>query len=201
MRMQKDPKLGADLQNVVLKWDFKQKNHVMEVSVNKNLTALMDMYPQVDNEIYMQSRSGESLISQMSGNLKKEIIRNNFTKEEAVAFILRFSQQAFTYKTDFEAYGFERPLFAEQTILLPYSDCEDRATLLSQLYRSTLNLDTVGLKYPGHISLGVAYGGSGDYYKYENSNFFVADGTYFYANPGVSQPSFKNKPAVFLKTR
>ncbi len=201
MGMKKDPKLGSDLQNVVLKWDFEKKNYSMQLSVNKNLTGLMDMYPQVDNEIYMQSRSGESLITQMSGQLKKEILRNNLSKEEAVAFILRFSQQAFTYKTDFDAYGFERPLFAEQTVLLPYSDCEDRATLLSQLYRSTLNLDTVGLKYPGHISLGVAYKGAGDYYKYGNTDFFVADGTYFYANPGMSQPSFKNKPAIFLKTK
>jgi hypothetical protein len=201
MRMLKDPKLAADLKEVELKWDFEKKNYAMRVGVNTHLSALMDMYPQVDNEIYMQSRSGNRLITDMSEKLKKEIAANRFSEEKSVAFILRFAQQAFTYKTDFEAYGFERPLFVEQTILLPYSDCEDRATLLSQLYRATLGIDSVGLKYPGHISLGVAYRGKGDYYPYENNNYFVADGTYFYANPGVSQPTFKNKPATFLKTK
>lgn len=201
MTMYKDPKIGLNPKSVLLKWNFEKKNYSMTVSVNQELTALMDMYPQIDCDIYMQSRSGNDLIHQISTSLKRDINDNKLSKEQSVAFILRFSQQAFTYKTDFDAYGFERPFFVEQTILLPYSDCEDRAILLSQIYRDTLGLESIGLQYPGHISLGVAFDGKGDYYEVSGKKYYVADGTYFYSSPGVSQPSFKNVAARFLKTR
>jgi hypothetical protein len=149
----------------------------------------------------MLSRSGNTLIKEIAANLTNEIKKNNFSQEKAMSFILRFAQKAFVYKTDFDAYGFERPFFVEQTILLPYSDCEDRATLLSALYREILGLDSIGLRYPGHISLGVAYNGHGDYYNYGNRKYYVTDGTYFYTSPGVSQPSFKGVAAEFLKTK
>lgn len=201
MRMLKDPLIGMDGQTVNLKWDFETKKYTMNVTLNKNLTALMDMYPQVENDAYLQSRSGGKLVRELSSNLMNESKKNHFTKEQSIAFILRFAQQAFTYKTDFDAYGYERPMFVEQTILLPYSDCEDRAILLSRLYQEALGLDTVGLRYPGHLALGVSYSGKGDYYAMQNKNYYVTDGTYFYANPGMSQPNFKNMAAKFLETK
>ncbi|MCX6074119.1 MAG: hypothetical protein NTY39_07365 [Campylobacterales bacterium] len=201
MRMLKDPLIGVDPQTVNLKWDFENKKYTMNVTLNKNLTALMDMYPQVENDAYLQSRSGVKLVRGLASNLLNEIQKNHFTQEQSIAFILRFAQQAFTYKTDFDAYGYERPMFVEQTILLPYSDCEDRAILLSRLYQEALGLDTVGLRYPGHLALGVSYSGKGDYYTTQNKNYYVTDGTYFYANPGMSQPSFKNVAAKFLGTK
>lgn len=201
MTMHKDPKIGSNPKHVLLKWNFEKKNYSMTVSVNQELTALMDMYPQSGCDVYMQSRSGNDLIHLIATNLKRDISDNHLNNEQSVAFILRFSQQAFSYKTDFDAYGFERPLFVEQTILLPYSDCEDRAILLSQIYREALGIQSIGLQYPGHISLGVAFEGKGDYYEAAGQKYYVTDGTYFYASPGVSQPSFKNVPAKYLKTR
>jgi len=201
MVMHKDPKVGSNSKPVKLSWDFDSKQYQMNVKANHDLAALMDMYPQVDYEIYMLSRSGNTLIKEISANLTNEIKKNNFSQEKAMSFILRFAQKAFVYKTDFDAYGFERPFFVEQTILLPYSDCEDRATLLSALYREVLSLDSIGLRYPGHISLGVAYNGHGDYYNYGNRKYYVTDGAYFYTSPGVSQPSFKGVAAEFLKTK
>jgi len=201
MRMLKDPLIAVDPQTVNLKWDFENKKYSMNVTLNKNLAALMDMYPQVENDAYLQSRSGVKLVRELSSNLMNESKKKHFTQEQSIAFILRFAQQAFTYKTDFDAYGYERPMFVEQTILLPYSDCEDRAILLSRLYQEALGLDTVGLRYPGHLSLGVSYSGKGDYYTDHNKNYYVTDGTYFYATPGMSQPSFKNVEAKLLETK
>lgn len=202
MIMHKDPSIGKNDSAVKLSWDFEGKQYQMIVKGNAELAALMDMYPQVDYAIYMQSRSGMPLIKEMSASLMGEIKKNNFSKEKGVAFVLKFAQKAFTYKTDFDAYGYERPFFAEQTILLPYSDCEDRATLLSHLYREIFGYDSVGLHYPGHMSLAVAYDGKGvDYYNIYGQKYYVTDGTYFYASPGVSQPSFKGAQAGFVPTR
>ncbi|MGE4398612.1 MAG: hypothetical protein AB7D29_03730 [Campylobacterales bacterium] len=202
MVMHKNPNIGKNDSPIKLSWDFEGKQYQMIVKANGELAALMDMYPQADYGIYMQSRSGSPLVKEISSSLMGGIKKNNFSKEKAIAFVLRFSQKAFTYKTDFDAYGFERPFFVEQTILLPYSDCEDRATLLSHLYREIFGYDSVGLHYPGHMSLAVAYDGKGvDYYNIDGQKYYVTDGTYFYAPPGVSQPSFKGAKAGFVLTK
>lgn len=202
MVMHKDPKIGTNTQQVELNWVWNKKPQKMVVKANRHLVDLMDMYPQVDYAIYMQSNSGLDLINEISHNLAKTIMDLDLKEEEAVNFVLRFAQSAFAYKTDFEAYGYERPFFVEQTILLPYSDCEDRATLLSKLYRTIFGYESVGLHYKGHVALAINYGGSGkDFYELNNRRYFVADGVYFYKDAGVSQPEFKSIRPKFLPTR
>ena len=201
MIMHNDPKLGTSKKPVKLSWDFDDKPYQMTVNPNENLTSLMDMYPVTDYAVYMQSRSGKALAGEIAANLFSTIKQNNYSKEKSVAFILKFTQKAFVYKTTFEAYGYERPLFLEQAILLPYTDCKHRAMMLSNYYREILGLDSIGLLYPGHISLGVSYNGSGDFYMLDGKKYFVTDGTYFYALPGTSQPSFKGMGAKFVPTK
>lgn len=202
MVMRKDPKVGANLQQVKLNWDWKSGRESITVSVNRHLTDLMDMYPQVDYGIYMQSKSGAKLVDEIAYKLIRRIKELNLNEKGAVDFVLRFAQSAFAYKTDFEAYGYERPLFVEQTILLPYSDCEDRATLLSKLYAKIFGYESVGLQYKGHMALGVGYLGSGKhFYEFNSKKYFVVDGTYFYVNAGVSQPEFVGVKPKFVPTR
>lgn len=202
MIMNKDPKIGEQNQAVKLSWDYKQKNHQIVVNANRQLANLMDMYPQVDYAIYMQSNSGARLIKEVSIKLAEKIVDLGLDEKEAVNFVLRFVQHAFAYKTDFEAYGYERPVFVEQAVLLPYSDCEDRATMLSQFYRAIFGYESRGLKYIGHMALAVDYRGDGkDFLNIENRKFFVVEGSYFYVNAGVAQPDFVGVKPTVLPTR
>lgn len=203
MVMSKDPLLNENIQKIKLSWDFKSKNYAIFVGVNKNLLALQDMYPQVDVASYMDARSGDKTRKELAGELLKIIEKERFNHQDVAEFILRFGQKGFAYKTDFDAYGYERPLFLEQTLALPYSDCEDRAILLSHLYREIMGVKSIGLQYTGHIALGVAFLDSpkGEYYEVDAKKYFVADGTYFYAPIGVGQPEFKGKKAKIIKLK
>jgi hypothetical protein len=203
MVMSKDPQLTENIQKIKLSWDFKSKNYSIIVGVNKNLLALQDMYPQVDVVSYMESRAGYKTRQELTKELLKMIEKERLNNQDVGEFILRFGQKSFAYKTDFDAYGYERPLFLEQTLALPYSDCEDRAILLSHLYREIMGVKSVGLHYTGHIALGVALNDrdKGDYYEIDQKRYFVADGTYFYAPIGVSQPEFKGKKAKIIKIK
>lgn len=199
MRMKNDPNIGIVNQKVMLQWDYHSKRYQLEVEVNKNLVALQDMYPQVEPKIYLESYSGRSSLIQLSQKLQEIMKKEKMPLSEQTEFILHFVQKAFVYKTDFEAYGYERPFFITQTLLLPYSDCEDRAILLSHLYREVLGLKSIGLLYPGHMSLGIlSPKQESDGYYVNNQFFVVADGTYFYAPVGVSQPEFKGKKAQII---
>lgn len=80
------------------------------------------------------------------------------SKSEAANTLIDFVQTAFEYKTDEEQFGYERPLFADETLYYPYSDCEDRAIFYSILVRDLLGLDVVLLHYPNHLATAVSFG-------------------------------------------
>ena len=65
------------------------------------------------------------------------------SREDALNFLLHFTQSAFRYQTDGQQFGRERSLFPEETFYYPYSDCEDRAIFFSWLVRRLLKQEIV----------------------------------------------------------
>jgi hypothetical protein len=102
-------------------------------------------------------------------------------------------QTSLKYETDDQQFGEENYLFPEETLFYPYSDCEDRAILFAWLVHSLLNLQVVGLDYPGHVATAVHFNESvkGDGFDYQGKRYVVADPTYINANAGMTMPEFK----------
>jgi hypothetical protein len=112
-------------------------------------------------------------------------------------------QTAFEYKTDPEQFGREKPLFPDETLFYPFSDCEDRAILFAYLVRHMLGLDVVALDYPGHIATAVMFSTdiAGDSIVFHGKKYIICDPTYVNADVGASMPEFKNvKPNVIVFT-
>lgn len=120
---------------------------------------------------------------------------------EAANILLNFVQTAFEYKTDGEQFGYERPLFADETLYYPYCDCEDRSILYSILVRELLNLDVVFLEYPGHLATAVSFKEqiAGDHVVLDNKKYIICDPTYIGANIGDAMPQFKKVTAKIIK--
>ncbi len=114
-------------------------------------------------------------------------------KSAAANILLHFVQTAFEYATDDEQFGVERPLFADETLFYPYSDCEDRAILYSILVRELLGLDVVLLHYPNHLATAVCFDTEvpGDYLQVDGIRYIVCDPTYINADIGQAMPQFK----------
>jgi len=194
MRLRQMPTFPAKPVMKRLAWQFNDTAFEIQASLNQNIVDFMESYPQVDTKAYFESVASAEFISSVQEPLRRLLAEKKISGLEAINFLLRFVQTAFPYKVDLDAYGYEKPMFIEQTVALPYSDCKDRAVLIHILVRSILGLDTIGLDYPDHISLGVAFSDSrvsGTYYVVKGRKYWVCDGTYINASLGQMMPQLK----------
>lgn len=124
-------------------------------------------------------------------------------KVTAANILLHFVQTAFKYATDAEQFGSERPLFADETLFYPYSDCEDRAILFSVLAHELLGTDVVLLHYPGHLASAVCFDNDtpGDYLKIDGKRYVVCDPTFINTDVGQAMPQFKQTSAEVIKLK
>lgn len=172
------------------------------VSINRNLIDFYDDYPLSDAwNYYAQASLSTPVKEQLYPVLQKAIAGKD--KATAANILIDWVQTAFDYKTDGEQFGQERPLFADETLYYPYSDCEDRAILYSVLVRDLLGLDVVLLHYPEHLATAVRFNDdtSGDYMKIDGHRYIVCDPTYIGATIGQAMPQYKQTMAKIVKIR
>lgn len=180
-----------------LRFSFQSKPYNIRVSYDDQMIAFLNTYPQLDISLYFNSRFNEQTSSSVLKQLGSAI--EGMGEIESVNFLLRFVQTAFQYQTDEQQFGLENYLFPEETLHYPYSDCEDRSVLFSWLVRNLINIDVIGLDYPGHIATAVKLKSkiAGDKVSYKGATYTVADPTYINASVGMSMPQFrKHKPDI-----
>jgi len=180
-----------------LSFAFQGKKYNIEVTYDRGRIKFFDSYPQLNLDMYF----GSSVYKATSTPLQKQLAvhMQDMSEQQAVNFLLRFVQTSLKYETDDQQFGEENYLFPEETLFYPYSDCEDRAILFTWLVKSLLNLDVVGLDYPGHVAAAVGFNEAvkGDSLNYQGKRYVVTDPTYINANAGMTMPDFKQyKPTV-----
>lgn len=172
------------------------------VETNKNLIDFYNTYP-LSSE--WQCYSAASLSPGLKKTLYpvlREAIKGK-SEAEAANILINFVQTGFEYATDDEQFGYERPLFPDETFYYPYSDCEDRSILYANLVRELMGLEVVLLHYPGHLATAVHFksGIDGDYLMVDGVKFIVCDPTYIGAPIGMAMPQFKEVTANVVKFR
>jgi len=167
------------------------KTHNLMVNVRQNVVDFYRYYPHTNLVIYFRASMAADTRNEILSALK--LVVQNLPEEEAVNILLCFVQTAFAYKTDEAQFGNEKYFFPEETLYYPYSDCEDRAVLFAWLVRNLLNLDVVGLDYPGHVATAVRFAGNapGDAVIYNSARYVICDPTYINARYGECMPIFK----------
>jgi len=180
-----------------LSFDFEGKKYNIEVTYDRGRVKFFSTYPQLNLNLYFDSGVYKVTATPLQKQLAAYM--QGMSEQQAVNFLLRFVQTSLKYETDEQQFGEENYLFPEETLFYPYSDCEDRAILFAWLVHSLLNLQVVGLDYPGHVSTAVRFNEpvTGDSVNYQGKRFVVADPTYINANAGMTMPDFKQyKPTV-----
>lgn len=169
------------------------------VKVNRNLIDFYDEYPRSAWNIYAQTPLSTLSKEQLYPVLRRAI--SGKEKPMAANILIDFVQTAFEYKTDEEQFGYERPLFADEMLFYPYSDCEDRAILFSSLIHDLLGLDVVLLHYPNHLATAVCFDEeiAGDYLMLDNRKYIVCDPIYIGASIGNAMPQFKQTAAEIIR--
>ncbi len=172
------------------------------VATNRNLIDFYDDYPLTDAwNIYAEASLSASVKKQLYPILQKAIAGKS--KAAAANILIDWVQTAFDYRTDDEQFGQERPLFADETLYYPYSDCEDRAILYSILIRDLLGLDVVLLHFPKHLATAVCFGDDtpGDHLMIDGRKYIVCDPTYIGATIGETMPQYKQTRASVVRIR
>lgn len=165
------------------------------ININKNLIDLFQTYPQTDIIVY--ANTPISNITRKS--LEKELLPDiaNKTEKESVDYLLHFVQTAFAYKNDLEQFNREKFFFTEELFYYPFSDCEDRSVLFSQLVRRFLGLQVILLDYPDHVTTAVKFNDSvpGDFIDIQGDRYVICDPTYLHAKAGQSIPRYRKQKA------
>jgi hypothetical protein len=179
-----------------LAFNYKGETIRLNVTYDRRLVEYMGSFPQSEFPLYFDTDGSSLVRHSLLAELKKYTATMN--EEEAVNFLLAFVQKAFAYRTDEEQFGYEKYFFVEESMYFPYNDCEDRAVLFAWLAHELLNINAVGLVYPGHMTTAVPLKQvRADFstVDYQGHRYTIADPTYINATVGMAMPSYaKLKP-------
>ena len=184
------PSLPARIERRSVRFHYQKEPHEIELTYDQTTLDYLDRYPHA--ELGTLFAAGVSRVAQaaLAGSLRP--LLDGRSLRDALNLLMRFVQIAFPYKVDAEHFGEERFLTPEQTLASPFSDCEDRAVLLSYLVRTLLDLEVVGLRWPDHVALAVRWNADpedGDaFVTVEGEAYLVADPTYMGADAGMLMP-------------
>lgn len=170
------------------------------VETNQNLIDFYNDYPQCGKwDYYSKASMSDVLKASLLPTLSKAI--EGKSELEAANMILNFVQTGFEYKTDDDQFGYERPLYPDETFYYPYSDCEDRSILFSCLIRELLGLDVVLLNYPTHLATAVHFNGKvkGDYLVIDDQEYVICDPTCRNAPVGYCHSNYKSQTPKVVK--
>ena len=163
----------------------------LRVPFNQHAIEFLATYPQMDFEHYFNVAISQETQQALLAQLKPIVSQLN--NKDAVNFLLSLVQNGFNYETDEVQFGEENYLFLEETIFYPSSDCEDRSVIFAWLVKNLLNINVVGLHFPGHFATAVQLDQpSGEVIENKGVIYTVADPTYINATVGKKMPQFKN---------
>ncbi len=172
----------------------------VKVSTNSNLIEFYNSYPVTDKWNLYSLASLSPVAKEDLYPALREAIKDK-SKTQAADILLNFIQTGFAYATDQEQFGYERPLFPDESLYYPYCDCEDRSILYSCLVRELLGLDVVLLNFPEHLATAVCFDEpvQGSYIDVEGKRYTICDPTYIGASIGRCMPDLKNETPIVVR--
>lgn len=184
--------------NKNFKFDFDGKEYQVDLSYNKNLIDFYSTLALSDIDLYFNSLAGTTLKHSVHEAFGPLIQGKNTT--EAANLLLRFTQQAFPYQTDQQAFGVEKYMFPEELLHYASADCEDRAVFYAYLVKTLLKLDIKGVEFPGHIATAIHFTDNppGEYIRYNGKQYVIADPTYIGAPIGMLMPDTDKSSATMI---
>jgi len=168
------------------------------VALNINLINFFKDYPACELFVYFNTPVSQSAMESISRKINP--IFSGKSEKEKVSILLNLMYDGFPYKTDQEQFGREDYLFADEALFYPFTDCEDRAVLFSQLVSHFTTLTTVGLEYPDHVSVAVKFNEpiKGDYIILNNDKYYICDPTYLGSEIGMAMDSMKKSAPIII---
>lgn len=171
----------------------------VETVVNSSVQDFLADYPIVSWSLYGLAPVSKELKKSLFKTMEQELA--GLGEVDAVNKLLEFHTHGFTYESDDEQFGKEKPFFFDENFFYPANDCEDRAIMFARLVKDVLGLDVVYLKYPDHLAAGVCFSPG---VEVKGPSVMVDGKKYVLCDPtgcervGVSSPQVMNtRPDVY----
>ncbi len=196
------PIFAEELQQRVLRFQYRQQKYEIPVGVNRNLIAFLTHYPQTELNGYLNAEIESTAMDNLVAALRPHVAGRS--ELDAVNFLLRMVQTSFDYKTDRDQFNREKWFFPEETLFYPFSDCEDRSIMFAYLVRKLVpSVSVVGLIYADHIATGVRFSSNvpGDSRTHNGVRYVVSDPTYIGADAGMEMPQYKDANPNVVEAR
>lgn len=136
-----------------LVFHYNQKEVSYKIKENPEMVKLFSNYPSVDFESYFNIPLCKETYTSLIPVLKRKL--KGKSQYAGIDYLMKFTRHAFMYETDQANFGVEKRLSPQQTLMQPYSDCDDRVGLLYYLIKEIYNLPMIVVVYPSHVTLGV----------------------------------------------
>jgi hypothetical protein len=174
---------------------FQDSTYELTVQIDGQLVQFLQQIPTLNNHHYFHlpfsQLTDRTLIHQLM------MITEKMTIRQKTEFLLTFTRSAFSYQSDLSVHGQSNPMFAEEVLAHPYSDCEDRAALFFRLARVLLPLPIVVMNFDDHISIGLEVDWPCEAtFSYLNKRYCVCDptGPSDSSQTGQWPQGYENKP-------
>ena len=155
--------------------------------------------PQTELDYYF----GQPLPASFKQRLHKALdakLQSCGSEREQVRYLYALVCQSIPYKTDQDQFQHEKFCIPEEVLAYPYADCEDRTFLLNALVTELVGVETIGLNYPGHVSMAVRLKEqktSDAIIQFNGKEYIYCDPTYIGADVGMMPDSYRGvKPEV-----
>lgn len=151
--------MKAIYKSKTLTYIWQGHNYSFNVRFNETLISFLNDLPQLDFKDYYSYCLSETVSEDVKKHLDREIIPLLHSDSAKVRFFLSFVRTLTEYKKDVDAFGVEKPMFAEEALYYQYTDCEDRAVLFAFLIEEYVSLPYVVLKHPNHVNVALQIDG------------------------------------------
>lgn len=177
-----------------LQFSFGGREYEIRLGYDRNFVSLLEAFPLMRPEVMFATPASPRLHQQLEQQIEPVI--EQMTTQQALNFLLRFTQKAFEYQTDTEQFGHQKYMTPDQILYHAYSDCDDRSIFFAYLVRNFMNRDVIAVSWPGHLATAVEASEEfeGDRITIEEKTYLICDPTYIGADSGLTMPQFVNQP-------
>jgi hypothetical protein len=136
-----------------IEFAYNDNEYHFKLKITPEVKNIFANYPVVDYASYFNAPLSKGTYQSLIPSLRKQV--KGMSVKNGVDYLMRFTRYSFLFEKDVTAFGKEKRLIPEQTLLSPYSDCEDRAALFFCLVKEIYNLPMIVLAYSNHVTIAV----------------------------------------------
>ncbi len=200
MVVDKYPKFTANEDEIkTYSFDAWKEVPAFTLSINPSVMRFYEEYPSCDLKLYGEAALSPEFEEKVLSVFRKLIADKS--QREAAGLLLSYVQYGFSYQTDAEQFGYDRPFFVDENFFYPFNTCKDRSILFAKLIKELLGLKVVYLEYPNHLATAVLFTEpiEGDYIMIDEQPYTVCDPSFIGAPIGKAMPDHKPAKAQIIR--